>query len=82
MQFLISEIVNNLPASSGPAKVFENVKDALKYITKVSRGKKIRLNNKEEVSQAALESALHQRLATAVITIDEDPGRRWVVTAF
>jgi len=81
MQYLVVEVKSGSSSSTGEAKVFKSIPDALKYIQKRSNVKQLFISDKDKnIDQ--LEWILAERLATATLNTRNDEESRWFITAF
>ncbi len=81
MKYLVNEVHGKATAASGAARIFDDLPDAIKFITGINKNQKLLVNgvelNEEEVGEA-----LKEKLSTVSVSSETDKHRRWLITAF
>ena len=82
MQYLVSEIIGKVSQQAGyESRVFQNISDTLKYLSKIDRNQKLVIE-KEEVSLDRLTALLAEKLSTVSIQGSLHPEIKYIITAF
>jgi len=79
MQYLVSEIKSDA-SSSGAAKVFNSVLEAVKHVRKMSSSRVLLVDDADKTTDQ-IEWALAEKLSTITLNAGEK-GRKWIITAF
>ena len=80
MEYLVNEIVQT-GSPAGDARVFKTLPEAFQFIRKRNKESKI-LIGESETTLEELAIILNEWLATVTLSLENDPGRKLVITAF
>jgi hypothetical protein len=82
MQYVVNEVHSKASPLSGYAKVFDDLTEAIEYITHISRNQKLLVND-ADLHEEKVNEALKERLSSVLISSNEsDKHKKWLVTAF
>jgi hypothetical protein len=81
MQYVVNEVHGKASPSSGAAKVFNNLTDAIKFIATINKNQKLFVDG-AELDEEKVKEALKEKLSTILISNESDKHRKWLVTAF
>ena len=81
MQYLVIEVHGTASAPAGDAKLFDNISEAIKFITNINKNQKLLIDGLE-LDEKKVNEALKGKLSTISVTNDIDKHRKWLITAF
>ncbi len=81
MKYMVNEVVDRAAGLSEGAKAFPSIGEALRFIRKRNKNKKI-LYGEKEAAEEQFSALLQERLSTVTLTVKGEPGRRITITAF